>query len=272
MIKIKFLYWNVNNKNLACYIADACLENKADILILAEHKSVDLDYLTRKLNEKELMFKIENIIPNSRILLLHKSGIVIRVIKESRYYSVFKLKHNEEEILIFALHLPSKYAQETSDLNMYTSQIIREFEQIEEERNISKSIVVGDFNMSPFDEGMISALGFNAVMSPEIAQKKSRKVLNQERKFYYNPMWHIMGSNDHVCKGTYYYPSSTKSYYWYTYDQVILRPQLIDNFNMDNLKIINKINDKSLITKSNVPNKKEISDHLPIKFKINMEG
>lgn len=272
MIKINFLYWNVNNKNLACYISEVCLENKADVLILAEHKSVDLDYLTRKLNEKEFMFEIENIIPNSRILLLHKRGIQIKVVKESRYYSAFKLKHDEEQILIFALHLPSKYAQETSDLNMYTSQIIREFEQIEEERKISRSLVVGDFNMSPFDEGMISALGFNAVMSTEIARKKSRKVLNQERKFYYNPMWHMMGNDDHDCKGTFYYSSSTKSFYWYTYDQVILRPQLIDNFSMDNLRIINKINDKSLITKSNVPNKKEISDHLPIKFKINMEG
>lgn len=141
-----------------------------------------------------------------------------------------------------------------------------------EERKIRNSIVVGDFNMNPFDEGMISALGFNAVMCPNVAQKKSRKVLGEQRKFYYNPMWHIMGNKESVCKETYYYSTSTKSYYWYTYDQVLLRPELIKNFSIDKLNIINEINGMSLLTKSNIPNKKEISDHLPLKFEIDMEG
>ena len=79
-----------------------------------------------------------------------------------------------------------------------------------------------------------------------------------------------MGNNKNVCKGTYYYATSTKSYYWYTYDQVILRPELINRFNIDKLNIITEINNKSLINKG-IPNKKEISDHLPIKFEIEME-
>ncbi|NLK94534.1 MAG: hypothetical protein GX275_04990 [Clostridiales bacterium] len=74
-----------------------------------------------------------------------------------------------------------------------------------------------------------------------------------------------------MCKGTYYYSTSTKSYYWYTYDQVIIRPDLIEKFNIDELQIINEIKGKSIITKSNIPNKKDISDHLPIKFKLQME-
>jgi len=271
VIKINFLYWNANNNNISLYIAEVCMENEIDVLILAEHKSVDIDYLIRKLRENNLYFKVENIAPNSRILLLHKTEGMVKTIKESRYYSVFKLNSDKEEILIFAVHLPSKYAQEASDLNMYTSQIVREFQQLEEEREISKSLVVGDFNMNPFDEGMVSALGFNAIMCPDIAKKKSRKVLNEERKFYYNPMWHIMGNNNNICKGTYYYSTSTKSYYWYTYDQVIIRPDLIEKFNIDELQIINEIKGKSIITKSNIPNKKDISDHLPIKFKLQME-
>ncbi|MBP2031960.1 hypothetical protein J2Z42_000625 [Clostridium algifaecis] len=33
---------------------------------------------------------------------------------------------------------------------------------------------------------MVSALSFNAVMCPEIAKRRSRKVLQEERKFYYS--------------------------------------------------------------------------------------
>lgn len=271
MIKINFLYWNTHNKNISSYIVDACVENSINILILTEHKNIDTDYLIRKLKENNLFFEVEKIDPHSRILLLHNTKGQINVIKESKYYSAFNIKNKEEVYLLFALHLPSRYAQERIDLDMYAVQLSREFEQLEEERKTEKSIVVGDFNMNPFDDGMISSLSFNAVMSPTIANKRSRKVFCDDRKFYYNPMWHLMGNDSNLCKGTFYYPSETKSYYWYTYDQVIIRPDLIDKFDINDLKIIDLINSNSLVNKNSIPNEKKISDHLPIKFKIKLE-
>ena len=271
MININFLYWNANNNNISSYIVDACVENSINILILTEHQNIDTNYLIRKLKENNLFFKVEKIDPHSRILLLHNTKGQLNIIRESKYYSTFNIRDKEEQYLIFALHLPSKYAQERSDLNMYTSQILREFEQIEEERKTEKSLVVGDFNMNPFDDGMVSALGFNAVMCPTIAKKRSRKVLYEDRRFYYNPMWHLMGNYSNACKGTFYYSTATKSYYWYTYDQVLIRPDLIDKFNIKHLKILDSINENSLVNKNNLPDKKMISDHFPIKFKIELE-
>lgn len=64
-------------------------------------------------------------------------------------------------------------------------------------------------------------------------------------------MWHLMGNASNLCKGTFYYSTETKSYYWYTYDQVILRPNLIDKFDINELKIIESINNISLISKKN---------------------
>ena len=271
MIKINFLYWNAKNNNISSYIVEACVENNVNLLILVEHKNIDIDYLIRKLKDNNLFFEVERVDKDSRILLLHNTKKQISIVRESKYYSAFIIKDEAEVYLIFALHLPSRYAEERSDLNMYASQVMREFEQIEEERNTEKSIVVGDFNMNPFDDGMVSSLGFNAVMCPSIAKKKSRKVLNEERKFYYNPMWNLMGNALNSCKGTFYYPSGTKSYYWYTYDQVIIRPELIEKFEMDDLKIIDVINNNSLVSVNSIPNKRLISDHLPIKFKIKLE-
>lgn len=271
MSKINFLYWNVANNNITSYIVEACVENNINILILTECKNIDVDYLLRKLNDENLFFEIERIDKDSRVMLLHNTKGQINVIKESKYYLAFNIKDGNKRFLLFALHLPSRYKQEKDDLNMYASQIIREFEQLEEERNTENSIVVGDFNMNPFDSGMISSLSFNAVMCPQIAKKRSRKVLQEERKFYYNPMWHLMGNALNSSKGTFYYSTETKSYYWYTYDQVILRPDLIDKFDLNKLKIIDVINKNRLISKNNIPDRKRISDHLPIKFELKME-
>lgn len=271
VFKINFLYWNVCNNNISSYIVDACVENKINILILTECKNIDVDYLIRKLRDEGMFFQVERINKDSRIMLLHNIKEQINVIKESKYYSVFNINNGDKKNLLFTLHLPSRYRQEKDDLNMYASQIIREFEQLEEERNTENSIVVGDFNMNPFDSGMISALSFNAVMCLEIAKRRSRKVLQEERKFYYNPMWHLMGNASNLSKGTFYYSTETKSYYWYTYDQVILRPDLINKFDINKLKIIDVVNKKSLVSRNNIPDKKRISDHLPIKFELKME-
>jgi|GEM_PF-5302964 len=50
-----------------------------------------------------------------------------------------------------------------------------------------------------------------------------------------------------------------------------MRPNLINNFDITELKILDTINEKSLLTKNNLPNGKMISDHLPIKFKFELE-
>jgi hypothetical protein len=84
-------------------------------------------------------------------------------------------------------------------------------------------------NANPFNEGLTSAGALHAVMSREIASRGSRTVQHKSYKFFYNPMWSHFGDwNGKPC-GTYYYPKSTHlCYFWDMFDQVLLRPSLID--------------------------------------------
>ena len=87
-------------------------------------------------------------------------------------------------------------------------------------------------------------------------------------RFYFNPVWKLMGDNTLV-QGSYYNneDSQDKSIYWYAYDAVLLRPYFIDKFNWNKFQYVFETKKHSLISGETI-NKKEYSDHLPIIFEI----
>ena len=81
-------------------------------------------------------------------------------------------------------------------------------------------------------------------------------------------MWSLYGDIYNEPVGSYHYPQSQHiSYEWNLFDQVLLRPELIDFFDTKSLEII--INDgiETLVNHNGIPN---VSDHLPIFFKLNI--
>ena len=192
----------------------------------------------------------------------------LKSIKDDKYYSACKINGNGIDILLFGVHLPSKLYSKGQDQYSVAVKCNREIEKKEEEFGINNTIVIGDFNMNPFEDGMVSADGFHGVMSQEVALKGNRTVYGEKKKLFYNPIWHYMGNVVANVMGTYYYNNSgVISYYWNTFDQLLIRPGLIKGFDIENLKIIDAIGEKDLLVNSK-PNKKQYSDHLLLFFKI----
>lgn len=93
----------------------------------------------------------------------------------------------------------------------------------------------------------------------------------REYPFFYNPMWNHFGDANESPPGTYYYAGSRhKEFFWQMFDQVLLRPDLIELFELGALKILDKDGTSSLLTEHGLPNNNVISDHLPILFKLNL--
>ena len=59
-------------------------------------------------------------------------------------------------------------------------------------------------------------------------------------------------------------------YFWNMFDQVLVRPSLLDAFANDHLKILDSNDDDSLLTARGLPNKAAASDHLPIVFGLEL--
>lgn len=182
-----------------------------------------------------------------------------------RYHS----KGLNKDFNIVLCHLISKVNYDEREQANDARKVAKEIIKVEEHDKNDLTIVCGDLNMNPFEEGLVGSECFNAVMDKAIALNFTRKVSGEDFKMFYNPMWCFWGDNGRgVVPGTMFYnPSRHIQYYWNIFDQVLLRPGVIPYFVDKYLEIITSSRNCSLLT-VNHRLKSIYSDHLPIKFTI----
>lgn len=128
-----------------------------------------------------------------------------------------------------------------------------------------------DLNMNPFEAGVVAANGLNATMVRSQALKRSRTVQDKEYTFFYNPMWGHFGDGERKPPGTYHNVSDEHvTYYWNIFDQVLIRPALVERLSHDGVEIVTSAAGTSLLTRGGRPNKSAGSDHLPLLFRLDL--
>ncbi len=174
-------------------------------------------------------------------------------------------------INIMGVHLQSQLHWSIEDQAAHSVKLARHIREVEESTGSQLTLVCGDFNMQPFDNAMVQSTGLHAVMERNIAKKLSRVIDGERYYYFYNPMWSFLGDLGRgEVSGTFYYNSARPiNHHWYLFDQLLLRPGLLDCFVDKSLAIITKIGDINLLTKQSLINRK-ISDHLPILFELNI--
>lgn len=271
---MRFLFWNTNKKQIPGLIAQLTEQFKIDVLALAENE-IPINLLLKSVNEHntgpETFTSPFN--PSERITVLCKlPNDSIRPLADEGGVSVrHVVPPLGEDIILVIAHLPSKLYKNDQDQAFNSVRIVRMIEEYERKLGHSRTVVVGDFNMNPFEPGVVAADTFHAVMSRQIAAKGSRMVDRQQRRFFYNPMWSRMGDHTKGPPGTYHYGSGGQiCYFWNTFDQVLVRPELLRSFNDDDLHVVTKIGQINLFTDSNLPDTNVASDHLPLVFNLNL--
>src|SRR6266851_361992 len=128
----------------------------------------------------------------------------------------------------------------------------------EEAVNHNRTLLVGDLNMNPYEDGVVATRGLHAVMTREIARRPLRRVKFESNRYFYNPMWSHFGEKDAGHAGTYYYASpKTRADFWNIYDQVLLRSDLLPSFRNEDLEILHKDDETnvSFVTQEGYPDK-----------------
>jgi hypothetical protein len=167
------------------------------------------------------------------------------------------------------VHLASKLHQSDDSQILECAALVGRIVEREDQVGHRRTVLVGDFNMNPFESGMVGAAALHSVMSRQVSSRGSRTVQGQVYPLFYNPMWNHLGDSRGDTAGTYFYDNAQHvNYFWNTFDQVLLRPELAEHFDPNGLKIVTSAGDRILVRPDGRPDNTNSSDHLPIVFEL----
>jgi len=241
-----FMFWNTAGSLLYEEIRELCREHAVDVAIFAEQQ-FDAVTLITTLNDGGPPYFTQ--IPIQQLRL----PIALPV-------------------LLVSVHLPSKLHTRDEDQAFYARNLSEVIAQQEDHLGHRRTIVIGDFNMDPFEVAMTTADGFHSLMDKRLTPIGGRSIGNRPFQMFYNPMWSLLGDHSRGPPGTYFYNSGRPlNYYWHTFDQILLRPELLTTFENSSVRVATRARDRELL-RDNGRIDNRVSDHLPIVVKLEIEG
>jgi hypothetical protein len=271
VIPFRLLFWNMGRTATPVMVAMLAKEHKPDIITLVE-STHRVAATVEALNiQTRFSYQIPFSVESRFQFFANMPHDHVRPVYDDPYLTI---KHIQPVIgygfLLAAVHLPSKLRLDVQDQASLCSRWARSISEVERRAGHFRTVVIGDLNMNPFEPGLVGAEGFHAVSSRVVAAKGTRTVLHEERSFFYNPMWSMMGDHSGT-PGTFYYASGSPiTYFWNTFDQVLLRPELARHFISGDVMVATSAGGESLLNSNGIPDTK-ISDHLPIIATLRLE-
>lgn len=268
---MNILFWNTNKKDLSSAIAEIAHLKDIDIIILCEYAMNDFEFLI-KLNNSDSIYKLSNCIQCAKIKIFTRFNLgALGIISETTRWTIriITYKHYSPFLLV-ATHLPSKANWSASSQFVEATNLRDAINDAQRDTKIVRTIIIGDLNMNPYEEGLINTKALHATSDKQIALKKSRVVQGAAYGYFYNPMWNFLGDESAGdVPGTFLYKGTEHSRIdWNIFDQLLISPAMIKFVPNKHIKIITQSNSFSLIKNNGKIDSVKYSDHLPIIFNI----
>ncbi|TAE03602.1 MAG: hypothetical protein EAZ97_01260, partial [Bacteroidetes bacterium] len=124
-------------------------ENETNILQTLNKEAVNFSFLPNINNKISIFSKLKAV---SSVITLEKTARL----------SFQKIEMPDSaKILLVACHLVAKNNYSNADQNISITQTIRHILEVEKTENCKNTIVIGDFNMNPFEKPMVKTTGFH---------------------------------------------------------------------------------------------------------------
>lgn len=263
---MKYLFWNThNNEEINQYLCLLIEEYNPDFVGLAEFTSNGKD-LEKLLIKKGLDYKFIPKIGSRVDILIKGKRKGIKHYRDCEFYAIKTIPGEKEKQIVVLVHFPCKQHADDHDYEEIIHLMLDDLEYVKRRVCTKNVVILGDFNLNPFDAPMINATSLQAISSKEIViRREYRKYKKKQREFYYNPMWNFLGDRM-LPPGSYYYTTPhNKALFWNTIDQFVVSKELANDVNLEKIKYITNVGGIELCNKYGHPS---ISDHFPLYFEI----
>jgi endonuclease/exonuclease/phosphatase family metal-dependent hydrolase len=261
------LFWNLNKKDLRNLVCDAAIAVSADVVILIETSVALSDTLEALQANVSRQFRSPTAVPGRFQLFSRNADLDLTEIYSADRVSIRRLRGARTDLLFGIVHFVDKLNWDEANQSGQIQLLAADIRQIEDAVGHSRTIIVGDFNMNPFDRPMNLATGLNAMMTKDCVARGSRRQQTRDYPFFYNPMWNLFGDKTRGPAGTYYHSVSSRGHFgWNMLDQVLVRPGALDAF--DDVTIVTNAAEKPLYTEHGRPNAAVASDHFPLLIRL----
>jgi hypothetical protein len=289
-MRVKFLFWNIRkaqgSRLAACLTRLAALDT--DVFLFAECPPDTAPVLTA-LNGQTANSYAAVVSQSSRVrFFVRQTGPLAGATWHDRFFDEVSDRITALEcqprgalsILIIGAHLDSPYPGLSADGRAeWARDIAQDIRTVENDIGHTRTILVGDLNMNPFDGGLVQTTALHAVMTRHLTGVVVRHEARDGYPVFYNPMWSCLGDRPapriqphgrRRAPGTYYFDNTNDraNVFWQTFDQVLLRPQLMEQ--LTHLEILEGDGAEEFVTAEGRPRANLISDHLPIQFELNL--
>ena len=178
---ITFLFWNTRNQDVGSLAAAIADEHEVDVILVAEspnRRTFQIE-LNRPLSSK-FYYLVGDLPSNQR----RRVEIYFRLPRDNvralgddgRLRAVCVSPLGGEDLLVVGAHLPSKMPPSTERVqDSLCAEWARTIRGYEEAVGHSRTVLVGDLNMNPFEPGLIAANGLHAAASRRVAERGHRR-------------------------------------------------------------------------------------------------
>lgn len=260
-------FWNVPGATRADHVASLVLEHHVDVLVAAEADRLDADTVADHLAplgpfESPGPFRGKG----RKLLVLTRRELGARMVLEEQRQVAFRVTKGGLDLLCVGLHLESGLWRRPGDAEAGLRRAAATIAKLEEEQGLDRTVVIGDFNVDPYFHGMADFESFHAVMDRRIAARGTRTFKGAKRRFFYNPMWSLLGDVDERSAGSYFdrgASSHVAPMYWHTFDQALVRPALLRHLPERPVRLVSTLGGRQCVDEDRRP-LKAFSDHLPL--------
>ncbi|MFN7922709.1 MAG: hypothetical protein U0Q16_21570 [Bryobacteraceae bacterium] len=271
---VTFLFWNVAKNDLVDPVVALAIEHSVDLVLLAEPGGLNLNRALVALNQtSQRTYHLSESGSKHFAVLTRFERTWLRLVRPEGGDSRWTLRSlripTRPSLLLAGVHLPSKLHFTSDDQYAIARALAAEISRHEHLARHTRTVVLGDFNMDPFEPGMQACDAMHGVLSRREVELRGgkREWRGREHDMFFNPMWAHQGERDGAPPGTYYYPSGGVCVqYWHTFDQLLVRPGIMSG--LLDVRVLASAGDVSLLDEKGRPDRAAFSDHLPLLFRL----